>query len=105
MKQVRPLQKAVLLPDWLWHCLLISTVLGSIFTNSVWFVVGLVVLILAQGFYLFGIARCPACSGKFAPHHAYLGSFTEMYRLQVECKRCHMIWDTGRTRDDSSPSG
>src|ERR1041384_5735424 len=106
MSSVRPLRKAVILPDWLWHCLFISAVVGSAITGSVWFVIGLVILILAQGFYLFGLARCPICSGRFTAHRGrFLNSFTEMYRLHLECKQCHAIWDTGRIRDEISPNG
>ena len=100
MSDVRPLPKTVLLPDWVWVTLIISTVAGSVFTGSVWFVIGLIIVIVAQGIYLFGIVRCPACSRKLAFHRGDVSARSTRYRLQLECKECHVIWDTGRIRDD-----
>src|SRR5690349_9186094 len=100
MSDVRPLPKSVLLPDWLWVTLFISAVAGSILTRSVWFIGGLIILIVAQGIYLFGIVRCPACFGKLAFHRGAVSARSTRYRLQLECKVCHVIWDTGRIRDD-----
>jgi hypothetical protein len=80
--------------------LIVLVVVGSILTGKLWFVVGLIFLVTAQGIYLFGIARCPACSGKFMFHRENLPSPSTRYRLQLECKKCHTVWDTGRIRDD-----
>jgi hypothetical protein len=100
MNDVRPLTKQVLLPDWLWVVLFVLTVAGSILTRSIWFAIGLAIVVMAQGIYLFGLARCPACSGRFLFHRGGLRGRTSRYRLQLECKHCHMVWDTGRIRDD-----
>ena len=100
MSEIRPLRKPVLLPDWLWAMLFVSTVAGSILTHSFWFVAGLATIIIAQGIYLFALARCPACSGRFSFHRGHLPGRSTRYRLQLECKRCHVVWDTGRIRDD-----
>jgi len=100
MKDIRPLRTPVLLPDWLWVALFVSTVAGSILTKFVWFVAGLTMVIMAQGIYLFGLARCPACSGKFSFHRGPSAGRSTRYRLRLECKHCHTIWDTGRIRDD-----
>src|SRR5437879_6398295 len=104
MSVVRTLQRRVLLPDWLWVILILLTVAGSILTGSIWFLAGLIALVIAQGFYLVGIARCPACSGRFSFHRGNIPGSSTRYRLQLECKQCHIIWDTGRIRDDSSPN-
>jgi hypothetical protein len=100
MNDVRPPRKPVLLPDWLWVVLLVSAVAGSILTESLWFNAGLVAVIMGQGIYLFGLARCPACSGKLSFHRGARIGRSSRYRLQLECKRCHTVWDTGRLRDD-----
>jgi hypothetical protein len=101
MSEVQRLQKTVLLPDWLWVLLFIIVIVCSIFIGSIWFFVGLFVVLVAQGVYLFGIARCPVCSGKFGFHRGRQGASTR-YRLELECKRCRTIWDTGRIRDDNT---
>jgi hypothetical protein len=100
MNGARPLQKPVLLPDWLWVVLFVLAIAGSILTQTVWFVAGLAAVILAQGIYLFGLARCPACFGKFSFHRGRLPGPSTRYPLQLECKHCHTVWDTGRIRDD-----
>ncbi len=100
MSEVRPLPKTVLLPDWLWVTLFISAVAGSIFTGSVWFIIRLIVVVVAQGIYLFGIVRSPACFGKLTFHRGGISARSTRYRLQLECKVCHVVWDTGRVRDD-----
>jgi hypothetical protein len=100
MSDVRPLPKSVLMPDWFWVVLVVSAVAGSIFTQSVWFVIGLISIVVAQGIYLFGIARCPVCSRKFSFHRGDVPGHSTKYLLQLECKQCHIIWDTGRIRDD-----
>src|SRR5580658_5921104 len=102
MSEVQRLQKTVLLPDWLWVLLFIIVIVCSIFIGSIWFFVGLFVILLAQGVYLFGIARCPACSGKFIFHRGRYLEASMRYRLELECKRCRTIWDTGRIRDDNT---
>lgn len=101
MSTVRRLKQKVLLPDWFWIALIIVAIAGEIFFDSIWFVAGLVVLLLAQGIYLFVIARCPDCSGHFAFHRGGISRYTTRYHLELECKKCHAIWDTGRIRDDS----
>ena len=100
MNDVRPLPRSVLLPDWLWVVLFTATVTGSVLKESVWFLVGLAISAMAQGIYLFGFARCPACSGKFVLHRGEVSGRSTRYRLQLRCKRCRSIWDTGRIRDD-----
>ena len=100
MNPVRPLRKIVFLPDWLWNCLFVLVVAGSIVTESIWFFISLIIVVLAQGIYLFVFARCPTCRGKFTFHRGELSRSSTKYRLQLKCRRCHMIWDTGRIRDD-----
>lgn len=101
MNDARSLPKPALLPDWFWGVVCVTTVVGSLLTHSAWFLARLAIIIMAQGVYLFGIARCPACSGKFSFHREDLPGRSTKYRLQLECKHCHVIWDTGRIRDDN----
>jgi hypothetical protein len=100
MSEVRSLPKPVPLPDWLWDVLFVSAVAGSVWSQSVWFVAGLAVIVVAQGVYLFGLVRCPTCSGKLSFHRGNISGRSTRYRLQLECKHCHVVWDTGRIRDD-----
>jgi hypothetical protein len=105
MSFVRPLRKTVLLPDWFWVTFIMVAIGGEILFDSIWFVAALVLALVAQGVYVFAIARCPVCSGHLAFHRSDTYISPTKYRLQLECKKCHAIWDTGRIRDDGYTNG
>jgi hypothetical protein len=101
MSIVRPFPRRVLLPDWVVVSLIIAVVVGEILTDSVWFIVGLVLLLLVQGIDLFVIVSCPDCSGRLQFCRVNVPGGKTRYTLQLRCKKCRNIWDTGRVRDDS----
>lgn len=99
MTQTRPMPRRVLLPDWVWAVAFVSTLVGSGLTDTLWFILGLIILLLIQGIYVFQIVRCPACRGRLTFHQAFVPRSTR-YRFQLACSRCQVIWDTGKIRDD-----
>jgi hypothetical protein len=99
MTQTRPLPRRVFLADWVWAVAFVSTIAGSILTNTLWFFVGFVILAVVQGIYVFHIVRCPTCSGKLTFHQAFI-PHTTRYRFQLACPRCQIVWDTGKIFDD-----
>ncbi len=99
MSDVRPLNRAVFVPDWVFIVLFVTTLIGSIVTQTVWFLVGLVVAILVQGFYVCLIARCPNCGARgFLLRGGETTGYDRPYRLHLECRRCRTLFDTGRIR-------
>ena len=104
MTKTRPLPRRVFLPGWLWSVILLSVVLASMFLGSLWFLVGLIALLIVQGIYVFHFVRCPSCGGRLAFHQAFI-PHTPRYRFQLACSACQIIWDTGKISDDSSDSG
>lgn len=87
--------RRVFLPDWVWVALIVSTILGSWLADTVWFIFGLVVLLLIQGIYVFHFVRCPTCRERLV-----FISGTTRYRVQLTCPRCQNLWDTGKVRED-----
>jgi hypothetical protein len=101
MKQTRPLPRRVFLPDWFWVVAFVSTVIGSSWTGTPWFVAGLVILLLVQGIYVFHIVRCPTCNGRLTFHQTSI-PHTSRYRFQLACSCCQVVWDTGKISDDNT---
>ncbi len=91
--------RRVFLPDWVWTVTFVSTIAGSIVTDTPWFFVGLVILLFAQGIYVFHVVRCPTCSGRLRFHQAFI-PHTTRYRFQLACPHCQVVWDTGKISDD-----
>lgn len=99
MSNVQPLKRAVLLPDWGLIVLFVTAVVGSVVTQTVWFIVGLVIVLLVQGFYVCLLARCPNCGGHgFLFRGGETAGADRPFRLHLECRQCHTRFDTGRTR-------
>ena len=91
--------RRVFLPDWVWACVLVSTIAGSILTGTAWCFVGFVIVVVGQGVYVFNVVRCQDCRGRLTFHKAPTGHGTR-YRFQPACPRCAVAWDTGKISDD-----
>ena len=93
--------RRIFLPDWVWYVLIASVILGSWLTDNLWFILGLVILLIIQGVYVFHFVRCPVCGGRVTFHQCFIPNTTR-YRFQLACARCQIIWDTGKISDDST---
>ena len=101
MTATRPMPRRVFLPDWVWYVAVASVFVGSWFVEIPWFFIGVFVLALIQGIYVFHIVRCPTCRGRLFFHQDFI-PYTTRYRFQLFCPRCRIIWDTGKISDDNS---
>ena len=99
VETTRSLPRRIFLPDWVWAFAFVSTIAGSIVTDTPWFFVGLAVLAIGQGMHVFHVVRCPVCRGRLAFHNAPTGHATR-YRFQLACPRCLVRWDSGKISDD-----
>jgi len=76
MTQTRPFPRRVFLPDWVWSVAFVATLAGSFFTSAPWFFIGLVLLAVVQGIYVFHVVRCPTCNGGLTFHQAFIPNTT-----------------------------
>src|SRR5262245_27719408 len=93
MTQTRPMPRRVFLPKWVWAVAFAVTIVGSWWTDTLWFFLGPVVLLVFQGVYVFYFARCPTCGGRLASHEAF-NPRTTRDRFQLACARCRIVWET-----------
>ena len=96
--------RRVFLPDWVWAVAFVSVIVASLLTDTLWFLLALVCLLVIQGIYVFHIVRCPTCRGRLTFHQAFIPRTTR-YRFQLACAHCQVVWDTGKISDDSSYIG
>jgi hypothetical protein len=99
MRPTRPFPRRVFLPDWIWQVAFLATIAGSFVFSTPWFVVGLFLLAMVQGIYVFHGVCCPTCRGRLKFHQAPI-PYTTRYRFQLACPHCQVVWDTGKISDD-----
>ena len=87
--------RKIFLPDWFWWVALAGGIVVLCLTGSLWFLVGLAVLLLVQGIYVFHFVRCPGCHARLTYHQDCIPG-TRSYHFQLTCKDCHVHWDTGK---------
>ena len=87
----------------MWGVLFVATIVLSEVTDSSWPLFALIALVLGQGIYAFGIVRCPACQGRLSFDRKDIPG-TSRYRVRLACRKCDVIWDTGRVSNDEMGS-
>ena len=93
--------RRVFLPNWVWYVVLVSVILEGCLTDTFWFLLSLVIMLIIQGVYVFHLVRCPTCNGRLTFHQAFIPNTTR-YRFQLACGRCQVVWDTGKISDHST---